>query len=52
MEKFDSDAISSNKDLDRDQEQMNVIMFHGIGMNRFDKMGFKCKKSYFFKGRF
>ena len=43
MEKFDSDVIFSHRDLDRDQEQKNDIIFHGLGMNRFDEMGFKCK---------
>ena len=43
MEKFDSDVIFSHRDLDRDQEQKNAIIFHGLGMNRFDEMGFKRK---------
>ena len=51
MEKFDSDVIFSHRDLDRDQEQKNAIIFHGLGMNRFDEMGFEMQKSCFIKGR-
>ena len=38
MEKFDSDVIFSHRDLNRDQEQKNVMTVHVLGMNRFDTM--------------
>ena len=39
MERFDSDVIFSHIDLEKDQEQTNVVIFHELGMTRIDKMG-------------
>ena len=52
MERFDSDVIFSHIDLEKDQEQKNFTIFHGLGMTRFDKIGSEIQNLISRKGDF